>query len=35
MTLVNFMFSQPYYNRGNGKLGYVASIYIIIKSVIA
>jgi hypothetical protein len=35
MTLVNVMFSRPYYNTGNGKLGYVATIEIMVKCVIA
>jgi hypothetical protein len=35
MTVVNVMLSQPYYNRANGKVGYVATIDIIVKSVIA
>lgn len=35
MTLVNVMFCQPYYNTGNGKLGYVSTIDIIVKCVIA
>jgi len=35
MTLVNVMFSQPYYYTGNGKLGYVATIVIIVKCVTA
>ena len=35
MTLVNVMLSQPYHNKGNGELGYVATIDIIVTCVIA
>ena len=35
MTLVNVMFIPPYYNTGNGKLGCVVTIDIIVKCVIA
>jgi len=33
ITLVNVMFSQPYYNAGNGKLDCVATIDVIVKCV--
>jgi hypothetical protein len=35
LTLVNVVFNQPYYNAGNGKLGYVTAIDIIVKCVVA